>query len=101
RVGAADGAGDPDAEALPPVPTLGWAQSIADSTGPGGHQWGSAVHATLEAAMNGLEGEALRQAARTALLENDRPVAAGEPLELDALLRLVERVRASDLWARA
>ena len=50
--------------------------------------------------MRGASPEALRLTARTALLENDRPVDAGEPAELDTLLALVENVQASELWAR-
>ncbi|NNK64565.1 MAG: UvrD-helicase domain-containing protein, partial [Gemmatimonadetes bacterium] len=79
----------------------GWSQSLADGTGPGGYTWGNAVHATLEAAAGGLDGAALAGVARTALLENDRPVTSGEPVELDALLELVDRLQQSDLWARA
>lgn len=78
-----------------------WILSEADSTGPGGFQWGSAVHAVLEAAGRGLTGDALRAAARAALVENDRPLRDGEPLELEALLSLVEGVRSSKLWKRS
>ena len=80
---------------------LGWTQSTGDSTGPGGFTWGNAVHITLEAALRGLDGDALTGVARTALLENDRPVSGGEPIELEALLVLVERIQGSDLWRRA
>ncbi|MEQ9569937.1 MAG: UvrD-helicase domain-containing protein, partial [Longimicrobiales bacterium] len=80
---------------------LGWTQTPADGTGPGGYGWGNAVHATLEAALSGLEGSALAGVARTALLEHDRPVVDGEPEELEALLTLVERVRGSEFWERA
>ena len=80
---------------------LGYDLAEADATGPGGFEWGNAVHAALEAAARGLEGEALRAAARTALLENDRAVRDDEPVELDTLLALVDKVRESDLWQRA
>ncbi len=73
----------------------------ADSSGPGGFEWGSAVHAVLEAAARGVEGEALAAAARTALLEQDRPARDGEPTELATLLALVDAVRASELWEQA
>jgi ATP-dependent helicase/nuclease subunit A len=80
---------------------LPWATAEADSTGPGGFQWGSAVHSVLEAAGRGLSGDLLRDAARTALVENDRPLRDGEPVELEALLALVDRVRSSELWTRS
>jgi ATP-dependent helicase/nuclease subunit A len=79
----------------------GYALSEADSTGPGGLEWGSVVHAVLEAAAHGLDARALRSAGRTALLEHDRPVRDDEPVELDALMDLVSKVRSSELWARA
>ena len=85
---------------VPRLAAATWTHDIADSGGIGGAGWGNAVHATLEAAMRGASPEALRLTARTALLENDRPVDAGEPAELDTLLALVENVQASELWAR-
>jgi ATP-dependent helicase/nuclease subunit A len=92
-----------DVEAGEPAPAsaLGWTQSVGDAAGPGGYAWGNAVHVTLEAALGGLGGEALAGVARTALLENDRPVADGDPVELEALLILVDRLQGSDLWRRA
>jgi ATP-dependent helicase/nuclease subunit A len=81
--------------------TIRWRLALADSSGPGGLEWGNAVHQVLEAAGRGIAGEALRAAARTALLENDRPVEAGEPTELDTLLDLVGRIREDDLWRQA
>jgi ATP-dependent helicase/nuclease subunit A len=97
------GEGEDGAEGEVPVgqERLPWATAEADSTGPGGFQWGSAVHAVLEAAGRGLVRDALRAAARTALVENDRPLRDGEPVELGALLALVDRVRSSELWTRA
>ena len=92
----AAGAGDG-----PEATDLGWTQSTGDSTGPGGFSWGNAVHITLEAALRGLDSDALTGVARTALLENDRPVSGGEPIELETLLVLVERIQGSELWQRA
>jgi ATP-dependent exoDNAse (exonuclease V) beta subunit len=80
---------------------LEYALSEGDSTGPGGMEWGSAVHTVLQAAIQGLDDDALAAVARTALLENDRPVHHGEPTELATLLALVEAVRRSALWERA
>jgi ATP-dependent helicase/nuclease subunit A len=70
-----------------------------DARGP---EWGDAVHLTLHAAANGIEGDALRRSARNALLVAGCPAdAQGEPLWLDDLLALVEGMRTSSLWARA
>ena len=66
-----------------------------------GLSWGLAVHGALDAAARGARGEELRRLARSALLEAERPVEDGEPKELDELVRLVERVLESDIWARA
>ena len=95
--GAADeAAGDDvarDDPASPPTP---------DRTAPRGYEWGSAVHATLAAAAQGVEGEALERVARALLVEHERPLdERGAPAELGELLSLVGRVRASDLWRRA
>lgn len=95
--GVDDGPADPPRTDSP----LGWTESLADGAGPGGLGWGNAVHATLEAALAGLGREVLTQVARTALLANDRPVAGGEPVELELLLTLVDRIRESGLWERA
>ncbi|MFO7893768.1 MAG: UvrD-helicase domain-containing protein [Longimicrobiales bacterium] len=66
-----------------------------------GLSWGIAVHGALDAAARGATGEALRRVARSALLEAERPVAEGEPTELDELVTLVERVLESRVWRRA
>ena len=68
----------------------------------GGYEWGSVVHDVLAAAGEGTEGKALRQLARHLLIELERPVdATGAPIELAALLAMVEAVRGSDVWTRA
>ncbi len=67
-----------------------------------GYEWGSAVHGTLAAAAQGVEGEALEFVARALLVEHDRPLdERGAPAELGELMSLVGRVRASELWRRA
>ncbi len=67
-----------------------------------GYAWGGAVHGTLAAAAAGLAGEALELAARALLVEHERPRdERGAPIELDELMALVARVRASELWRRA
>ena len=67
-----------------------------------GADWGSAVHATLEAAGKGASGRKLRDVGRTILLDNELPTDAdGEPLDLDELVRLVEAVLTSEVWRRA
>lgn len=78
-----------------------WHHEIEGSSGTGGMAWGSAVHTVLEAAASGTTGARLREIARAALVENDRPMRGGEPTELEGLLRLVEAVRSSELWTRA
>lgn len=102
-VRSGDAAREPVATEAPPVEaiSLEYMLSEADATGPGGFEWGSAVHAVLEAAMQGVEGEALEATARAALVENDRPMREGEPTELETLLGLVDAVRRSSLWERA
>ena len=80
-------------EALPPLRST--------SSGPGGYEWGSAVHAVLEAAARGATHERLRALGRSLLLELDRPTRAGEPTELESLLATVKTVQASALWRRA
>ena len=83
----------PAASELPPLrPT---------STGPGGYEWGTAVHALLQAAARGASGDRLQTVGRSLLLELDRPAKAGEPTELDALMGTVEAVTGSSLWRRA
>ncbi|MXW10183.1 MAG: AAA family ATPase, partial [Gammaproteobacteria bacterium] len=76
--------------------------ALPDRTTLRGYAWGSAVHGTLAAAAQGVEGEALEFVARALLVEHERPLdERGAPAELDELMSLVERVRASDLWRRA
>ncbi|MEP6994221.1 MAG: PD-(D/E)XK nuclease family protein, partial [Acidobacteriota bacterium] len=65
-----------------------------ESTGRG-LSWGRVLHAVLEAAMREASLD-LRAVAANALAEEERPVA-----ELAELLRVVESVRSSALWARA
>jgi ATP-dependent helicase/nuclease subunit A len=91
-------AGDPDAAPVPPPPL---SLEPGSEDGPGGHAWGSAVHAVLEVAAGGADRERVRALARSLLLEMDRPAPGGEPAELDALLATVDRVLGSDLWRRA
>ena len=71
------------------------------SAGPGGYDWGSAVHGVLEAAARGSTGDRLRAVGRSLLLELDRPTRSGEPTELDDLIATVQAVRDSALWRRA
>lgn len=66
-----------------------------------GLSWGSAVHGGLDAAARGATGDRLRALCRTLLLETERPQREGEPLELDELFALVQRVLGSEIWARA
>src|SRR5690606_23212536 len=79
-------------------------QAVRAGTGqPGrGVEWGSAVHAALEAVMRGMDGQELRTHLRGLLLAAERPVGpGGEPDELDELLGVVRAVRAAPLWQRA
>ena len=85
---------DPSSYAAAPTPQ-------PDSNGPGGYDWGSAVHGVLEAAARGSTGERLRAVGRSLLIELDRPAQRGEPIELDDLMATVVAVQASDLWRRA
>ncbi len=66
-----------------------------------GRSWGSVVHGALDAARRGITGDELRRVCRALLLEWERPLEDGEPVELEELLGLVERVRGSNLWGRA
>ncbi len=78
------------------------APSPGSRTAPRGYEWGSVVHEALALAARGLEGEAFAQVCRSLLIQEERPVAPdGAPTELNELLELVERVRASDLWIQA
>lgn len=100
-----DGAEPVRGEDAAPEPT----QSDDSSTPPvhdrmtlRGYAWGSAVHGTLAAAAQGIAGEALEFVARALLVEHERPLdERGAPAELDELMSLVVRVRASELWRRA
>jgi ATP-dependent helicase/nuclease subunit A len=65
-----------------------------ESTGRG-MSWGRVLHAVLEAAMRAPDADLARIAANL-LAEEERP-----PGELAEVLRIVEGVRASDLWERA
>jgi len=95
-----EGAGDPSG-AEKDVRTLEFAPATLEPE-TGGYEWGSVVHEALAAAGEGAGGNALKQFARDILIEYERPVdATGTPTELNALLALVESVRASDIWARA
>ena len=66
-----------------------------------GLSWGTAVHGALDAAARGATGDRLRAVCRGLLLDAERPVADGEPAELDELVALVEGVVGSPLWRRA
>ncbi len=93
EAGEAGGAADADDPVTPALP---------DRTTLRGYAWGSAVHGTLAAAAQGVEGEALEFMARALLVEHERPLdERGAPAELDELMSLVGRVRASELWRRA
>ncbi len=92
--------GGPSPERDGPVTPV-YLLSRGDATGPGGADWGSAVHAVLEAAARGAGPGELTSLARSALIERDRPVQKGEPEEIEILLATVERVRSSELWERA
>lgn len=93
---AEDAAPEPVQSDDPTTPTL------RDRTTLRGYAWGSAVHGTLAAAAQGVEGEALEFVARALLVEHERPLdERGAPAELDELMSMVGRVRASDLWRRA
>ena len=102
RTAASGGSGgDPVTSGPHPIRTDAFARPPLRPAS-GGFEWGSVVHAVLSAAGEGTQGEALVQLARDLLIEYERPVdAAGAPTELEALLALVESVRASDIWARA
>ncbi len=62
-----------------------------------GMSWGRAVHRALESLMrNDCSGDSLVRLAENLLRDEDRP-----PEDLPDLLRLLESVRASDIWSRA
>lgn len=76
-------------------------QMMTASSGRGA-DWGSAVHAALEAAGKGASGQKLREVSRTILLDNELPTDAdGEPRDLDELVGLVDAVLTSEVWQRA
>ncbi len=76
--------------------------SAPDRTILRGYEWGSAVHGTLAAAAQGVEGKALELVARALLVEHERPLDEhGAPAELGELMSLVAGVRESELWRRA
>ena len=76
--------------------------SVPDRTILRGYEWGSAVHGTLAAAAQGVEGKALELVARALLVEYERPLDEhGAPAELGELMSLVAGVRESELWRRA
>ena len=76
--------------------------SVPDRTTLRGYEWGSAVHGTLAAAAQGVEGKALELVARALLVEHERPLDEhGSPAELGELMSLVAGVRDSELWRRA
>jgi len=85
-----------EGSAAPDLPPL-----LPSSTGPGGYEWGTAVHTLLQATARGATGDRMQALGRVLLLELDRPARAGEPTELDALIRTVEGVRESSIWRRA
>ena len=106
RAKEGDGAGPPPGDG----PATGDGSSVQADTfalpplrpATGGTEWGSVVHAVLEAAGKGVRGAALTQVARALLVEFERPVdATGAPTELEALLAMVEAVRNSAIWRRA
>jgi len=67
-----------------------------------GADWGSSVHAALEAAGKGASGQKLRDMSRTILLDNELPTDAdGQPKDLDELIGLVDAVLTSEVWRRA
>jgi ATP-dependent helicase/nuclease subunit A len=67
-----------------------------------GVDWGSAVHAALEAAARGADDRTVRSVARARLLEYQRPLGEdGEPVELPRLMETVRAVRGSEVWRRA
>jgi ATP-dependent helicase/nuclease subunit A len=80
---------------LPPLPRT-------DDGQPRGTEWGTIVHAALEAAARGAQGDRLAAACRGLLLEFERPMGAdGGPAEINELVALVEGMTRSDIWKRA
>lgn len=81
-------------EPLPPLPR--------PDGQPRGTEWGTIVHAALEAAARGAQGDQLAAACRGLLLEFERPLGAdGAPAEITELVALVEGMTRSDIWKRA
>ncbi|MEX0907937.1 MAG: PD-(D/E)XK nuclease family protein, partial [Gemmatimonadota bacterium] len=67
-----------------------------------GTDWGSAVHAALEAAARGADEDELALGCRNILTALERPVdETGEPRELAELLAVVASVRGSAVWQRS
>ncbi len=102
--GEADGGdgAEPDADATAPASATRREANRSPSAPPRGYEWGSAVHGILAAAAGGVEGKALEVLARALLAEHERPLdERGAPVELNELMSLVARVRASPLWRRA
>ena len=97
-----DAAAQPARRDDPATPDDPATSPLSDRTTLRGYAWGSAVHGTLAAAAEGVEGKALEFVARALLVEHERPLdERGAPAELDELMSLVGRVRASELWRRA
>ena len=67
-----------------------------------GTEWGTIVHEALRHAGLGVTGASLHTICRTLLVGNGRELdPAGEPVELNELLQILNSVRASALWQRA
>jgi ATP-dependent helicase/nuclease subunit A len=67
-----------------------------------GPEWGTVVHAALEAAGRGASGDSLTAICRGLLIAAERPLDEnGQPTELGELVRIVEAVTASPLWSEA
>ncbi len=77
-------------------------ESLERGAGGRGREWGSAVHAALEAIVRGPAGADPRPACRSALVAHGRPLDDdGEPVELNELVGLVESIRSGGILARA
>lgn len=65
-----------------------------------GREWGTIVHGAIAAMGRGRSGEELRGYCHALLVSNERPLdSRGVPAELEELMGLLERVRASQAWA--
>lgn len=70
--------------------------------GPRGFEWGSVVHAALAAVARGLPPDRRNSYFRALLVEQGRAVdGEGRPTELDDLVRMIDAVTDSAIWARA